>query len=127
MDMAADCVPANERTFLGYLRTSIVLAMIGALIAQLYRLEQAPNPSDVYGYVILSKPLAVIFEGAALGVTLLGTCRFWRQQSAMSIGRVHAGGWELATIGAGTFLVSETFPNSPSKPVLLTRIYSFYS
>ncbi|KAK5171946.1 uncharacterized protein LTR77_003583 [Saxophila tyrrhenica] len=90
---------ANERTFLGYLRTSVALSMIGAVIAQLYRLQHRPNPDDVFGYYVLSKPLAGIFQGAALIVVLLGGIRFWRQQNAMAIGKVHAGGFEL--IGSG--------------------------
>lgn len=87
---------ANERTFLGYLRTSLALSMIGVLIAQLYRLQHSPTPSQIFGYFLLSKPLACIFQGAALYMACVGACRFFRQQSAMALGKVHAGGWELA-------------------------------
>ena len=76
------------------------------MIAQLYRLQHRPHPSKVFGYFVLSKPLSMIFHGAALCVVLLGGIRFWRQQSAMARGRVHAGGWELITVGVGSFLVS---------------------
>lgn len=79
--------------------------MMGTAIAQLYRLEHSPDPSVVFGYYVLSKPLSVIFQSAALCLTLLGAFRFWRQQSAMAIGKVHAGGWEVTTIGIGFFLV----------------------
>lgn len=98
---------ANERTFLGYLRTSITLSMMGIFLAQLWTLEHTLNPSEVFGYFILSKPLALIFQSAALCLTIIGTIRFWRQQSAMAIGKVHAGGWEITTTAAGSFLVGE--------------------
>ena len=84
--------PANERTFLGYLRTSIALSIIGVMIAQLYRLQHREDPDPVFGYYVLSKPLSAIFQSSALCVVLLGCIRFWRQQSAMAIGKMHAGG-----------------------------------
>ena len=102
----ADTFAANERTFLGYLRTSVVLSMTGTFIAQFYRLQHAPDPSKVFGYYLLGKPLSAIFQCAALCMVSLGCSRFWRQQGAMAIGKVHAGGWELSMIMVGSFLVS---------------------
>ena len=84
--------------------------MTGVMIAQLYRLQHRENPSPVFGYFVLSKPLSVIFQSAALVVVLLGCIRFWRQQSAMAIGKMHAGGWELILIAIGSFLVSVIQP-----------------
>ena len=98
---------ANERTFLGYLRTSVALSILGTLIAQLYRLQHRENPSNIFGYFVLSKPLSAIFQCAALCIVLVGGIRFWRQQSAMAIGRVHAGGWEVIAVAVGSFLVSQ--------------------
>ncbi|KAI6826235.1 hypothetical protein KC340_g10362 [Hortaea werneckii] len=89
---------ANERTYLGYLRTSLALSMVGVIISQLYRLQHSPSPDPVYGYYALGKPIASIFHASALGVVLVGAVRFFRQQSAMSIGKVHAGGWEVLVI-----------------------------
>ncbi|KAI7487998.1 hypothetical protein KC351_g2251 [Hortaea werneckii] len=89
---------ANERTYLGYLRTSLALSMIGVIISQLYRLQHSPSPDLVYGYYVLSKPIASIFHASALGVILVGAVRFFRQQSAMSIGKVHTGGWEVLVV-----------------------------
>lgn len=83
--------------------------MLGTIIAQLYRLQHSPNPSKVFGFFVLSKPLSVTFQGAALCMVLLGGIRFWRQQSAMAIGRVHAGGWEFFCVAVGSFLVSLQF------------------
>lgn len=77
------------------------------MIAQLYRLQHSEYPDPVFGYYVLSKPLAAIFYVAALCVVLLGCIRFWRLQNAMAIGKMHAGGWELITIGVGCLLVSD--------------------
>ncbi|EON62125.1 hypothetical protein W97_01344 [Coniosporium apollinis CBS 100218] len=96
---------ALERTFLGYLRTSIALSMVGALIAQLFRLQPSPNPDPVLGYFVLGIPLAAVFICAAIVVTVLGAWRFWRQQNAMVRGRIHAGGWEILVIMVGSLLI----------------------
>lgn len=90
--------PANERTFLGYLRTSLALSMLGAIIAQLYRLQHSQHPNPVFGFYVLSKPLCGILQCCALGFVLLGCIRYFRQQSAMARGKVFAGGWEVLTI-----------------------------
>ncbi|GAB1727625.1 hypothetical protein NU195Hw_g4700t1 [Hortaea werneckii] len=103
----ADCRDhlANERTYLGYLRTSLALSMVGVAISQLYRLQHPPSPNLVYGYYVLGKPIACIFHASALGVILVGAVRFFRQQSGMSIGKVHAGGWEVLVICGWVFLL----------------------
>ena len=101
-----NCASANERTYLGYLRTSVILSMIGIFIAQFYRLQHGPDPHGTFGYYALGKPLSVIFQCAALLTALLGGWRFWRQQSAMARGKVHAGGWEILSLGAAVLVVS---------------------
>lgn len=80
--------------------------MMGAIVAQLYRLQHSPTPSPIFGYFILSKPIAGILQSSALGMVLLGAIRYFRQQSAMAKGMVHAGGWELLTIVVLMTLVS---------------------
>ena len=80
--------------------------MLGVVIAQLLRLERSISPSPVFGFFITSKPLAGLFQGAALGVILLGAIRYLRQQSAMARGKVHAGGWEIFLIVGFLLLVS---------------------
>lgn len=97
---------ANERTFLGYLRTSLALAMLGVIIAQLYRLQHSPHPDPTLGFFVLSKPISCIFHASAICVALLGSVRFFRQQHAMAIGSVHVGGWEILVIGVYVLLVS---------------------
>ncbi|KAH9827081.1 hypothetical protein Tdes44962_MAKER09831 [Teratosphaeria destructans] len=96
---------ANERTYLGYYRTSAALSMLGAVISQLYRLQHVAQPSAVFGYYLLSKPIACLFQGSAIFVVLLGTIRFYRQQKAMSVGKVHAGGWEVIAMSVFMFLL----------------------
>ncbi|EGP87391.1 uncharacterized protein MYCGRDRAFT_93582 [Zymoseptoria tritici IPO323] len=89
------------RDHLGYLRTSLALSIMGIIIAQFWRLQHAPNPNPVFGYFIVSVPLAAILQVAALCTALLGGIRFWRQQTAMARGKVWAGGWETMVIGCG--------------------------
>ena len=98
---------ANERTFLGYLRTSLALAMLGVVIAQLYRLQHSESPDPTFGYFVLSKPISCIFHVSAICVAILGSVRFFRQQHAMAIGKIEAGGWEIMIIGVYVLLVSE--------------------
>ncbi|KAL2870119.1 DUF202 domain-containing protein [Aspergillus lucknowensis] len=89
---------ALERTFLAYIRTSVVLAMQGVLIAQLFRL-QSPNRARGLGYHEVGVPLSVTCHCAAILTALLGAHRFWKQQSAIALGTIYAGGWELNCIG----------------------------
>ncbi|KAI5366284.1 hypothetical protein Slin14017_G039240 [Septoria linicola] len=96
---------ANERTFLAYMRTSVALSMMGVVMAQLWRLQHSHSPDPVFGYFVLSIPLSVIFQCSALLVVVLGAVRYWRQQEAMAIGKVFAGGWELAVVTVGSLLL----------------------
>ncbi|KAF1824533.1 uncharacterized protein K489DRAFT_184379 [Dissoconium aciculare CBS 342.82] len=106
----ADCRDhlANERTFLAYLRTSLVFSMLGVLIAQLYRLQHSPSPGVIFGYYVLSLPLSILFQCAAILVLGLGCIRFYRQQAAMARGKVHAGGWDLYTLMGSAFMLMIT-------------------
>ena len=97
---------ALERTYLGYLRTSLALAMLGVIIAQLFRLQHTENPNKVLGFFVLGVPLSCTCSGAAILVILLGAYRFWRQQNAMLRGKVHVAGWDMLSILAITFVVS---------------------
>ena len=103
---ADQTTPANERTFLGYLRTSLALSMLGIVIAQLFRLQHTIDPSKTFGYFILGKPLAAVLECVAMATALIGAHRFWRQQMAMMRGKCLAGGWEIVAIGVGVIVVS---------------------
>ncbi|KKK21005.1 hypothetical protein AOCH_004809 [Aspergillus ochraceoroseus] len=98
---------ALERTFLAYIRTSVVLAMQGVLIAQLFRLGNASSPQGL-GYHEVGIPLSVTCHCAAILTALLGAHRFWKQQGAIAVGIVYAGGWELNCIAALTTGVSAT-------------------
>lgn len=89
---------ALERTFLAYIRTSVILAMQGVLIAQLFRLQFAGSSKGL-GYHEVGVPLSVTCHCAAIVTAILGAHRFWKQQSAIALGTVYAGGWELNCIG----------------------------
>ena len=68
--------------------------MLGTIIAQLFRLQNAPSPTGVISLYILAIPLACICQGAALLTTLTGSHRYWRMQNAMARGQALAAGWE---------------------------------
>ncbi|KAL2813459.1 hypothetical protein BDW59DRAFT_31168 [Aspergillus cavernicola] len=89
---------ALERTFLAYIRTSVVLAMQGVFIAQLFRLQSVSTIKGL-GYHEVGVPLSVTCHGAAILTAALGAHRFWKQQGAIALGMVYAGGWELNVIG----------------------------
>ena len=79
--------------------------MIGVIIAQLWRLQHSPTPDPVFGFYVLSIPISVIFQCSAIVVVSVGGWRFWRQQELMAVGRVKAGGWEVAVVGVGSLLL----------------------
>ena len=82
--------------------------MTGTVIAQLFRLQHAQNPSSTFGFFVLGVPLAVCFIGFGAVVLLVGTLRFWRQQDALTRGKVLKGGWELTLIMVVSIAVSST-------------------
>ncbi|OQE28870.1 hypothetical protein PENSTE_c003G08112 [Penicillium steckii] len=96
---------ALERTFLAYIRTSVVIAMQGVLIAQLFRLQRSDSNEDRLKFYEVGIPLSVACHCVAVIVALIGAYRFWRQQSAVSLGKVHAGGWEVNSVGILLFLI----------------------
>ncbi|KAJ5591400.1 hypothetical protein N7450_005372 [Penicillium hetheringtonii] len=96
---------ALERTFLAYIRTSVVIAMQGVLIAQLFRLQRSQSQEDRLKFYDVGIPLSVTCHCVAVIVALIGAYRFWRQQSAVSLGKVYAGGWEVNSVGILLFLI----------------------
>lgn len=94
-----DTFQALERTFLAYIRTSVVIAQQGVLIAQLFRLQTAEALADKLGFHQVGVPLSVTCHGVAILVALVGAFRFWRQQGAIARNKIHAGGWELNSVG----------------------------
>lgn len=97
---------ANERTFLAYTRTSLALSMMGVTVTQLLRLQHSIDPSHVYGYHVLGRPLGVFFQIAAMAMSIIGGHRYWRQQMCMARGKVWAGGWEIYLIMVSMLIVS---------------------
>ncbi|KIW42652.1 uncharacterized protein PV06_06180 [Exophiala oligosperma] len=90
---------ANERTFLGYLRTGQAFAMLGVIIAQVMRLQHSITPDPVLGYFAVSVPLSSACHASAIAVSLLGAIRFFRYQKEMARGYAVCGGWEIKTVG----------------------------
>jgi len=84
-----------ERTYLGYVRTSVALSTTGVTLAQLFRLSGSMATADPVrgGFAV-----ATCFIVAAVLVVLLGAVRYWRQQTALARGKVLAGGFELLLI-----------------------------
>ena len=100
---------ALERTFLAYIRTSVMLSMQGTTVAQLFRLQRKTTHSTSsprLGFYEIGIPLACLYYGVAILVVILGACRFWRQQTAIRDGMVHAGGWEVNCVAMLMTLVS---------------------
>ncbi|KAH4966171.1 hypothetical protein HBI24_158780 [Parastagonospora nodorum] len=96
---------ALERTFLGYLRTSLILVVTGVLTAQLFRLQHAANPSQDLGFYVIGRPLSVLFIGMGLLVVVIGALRFWRLQRGLVKGMALVGGWEVLVVMGGSFLL----------------------
>ena len=69
------------------------------LIAQLFRLQAAEAVADRLGFRKVGTPLSVACYCVGILVALVGAYRFWRQQGAIARGRIHAGGWELNSVG----------------------------
>ena len=100
------CFLALERTFLAYIRTSVMVAMQGVLIAQLFRLQHLASPDPALGFYEVGVPLAVSCYSVAILIAAMGAYRFWKQQNVVALGTVYAGGWELNCIGVLIGLVS---------------------
>jgi uncharacterized membrane protein YidH (DUF202 family) len=104
----SNILPALERTFLGYLRTSLIFVMTGVVTAQLFRLQRSENPDPDFGFYVIGTPLSVMFIGMAIVVLLVGAFRFWRLQNALVRGKARTGGWEVLLIMGLSLLVSDS-------------------
>ncbi|KAI1614289.1 hypothetical protein EDD36DRAFT_222327 [Exophiala viscosa] len=96
---------ANERTFLGYLRTGQAFAILGVIIAQLMQLQHSLHPNPVLGFFVVSVPLSSVCHGSAILISILGASRFFHWQQEMSRGYALFGGWELHSVAVLTTLV----------------------
>ncbi|KAI0473850.1 hypothetical protein GGR56DRAFT_649305 [Xylariaceae sp. FL0804] len=86
---------ALERTFLGYLRTSSVLALAGVVVAQLAVLQQG-NPKSSLSTA--GKSLALCCYLLAIWAIFCGAYRAWRFQRALVRGKSLSGGFEINTL-----------------------------
>ncbi|TVY37994.1 hypothetical protein LOCC1_G008186 [Lachnellula occidentalis] len=103
---------ALERTFLGYLRTSLALSMMGITVAQLFRLQHNPAYNTHFGFFVLGKPLSCICQGAAIYTLIIGCFRTWRSQNAIVRGKAISGGFEIVALALGIFLPCSPEPAS---------------
>jgi len=95
---------ALERTFLAYIRTSLAFSFLGVLVAQILTLQVKLNPEAKakFGFHNVGIPLSCVCHGFAMLIPIMGAYRFWRQQSALTRGKVYTGGWELNVVGVFT-------------------------
>jgi hypothetical protein len=94
--------------------------MLGAVIAQLFRLQNSPSPNGTVSLYVLAIPLACICQGAALITALTGGHRYWRLQNAMAQGQALASGWEFWLMIGLSGSVSD--PHLSSYEFILGRI-----
>ncbi|EXK84987.1 hypothetical protein FOQG_10942 [Fusarium oxysporum f. sp. raphani 54005] len=99
---------ANERTFLGYLRTSVAMSMVGTLVAQLFSLQHE-GQHQAFGYFVTGKPLAMTCYSFSIGTIILGAVRTWRHQRTMMSGKALVGGFELHLLGLCSMLLLLVF------------------
>jgi uncharacterized membrane protein YidH (DUF202 family) len=97
---------ALERTFLAYLRTSLILVMTGVTIAQLFRIQHAPDTNPTFGFYVIGRPLSAMFISMAILVMVVGAFRFWKLQGGLVRGKAYAGGWEVLLVMGFSGLVS---------------------
>jgi uncharacterized membrane protein YidH (DUF202 family) len=76
---------ANERVFLGYIRTATALANFAITALQLYRLNHVPPPRGRLSDFDLGVPIAATTLFIALALTLVGVWRFMACQNAMAL------------------------------------------
>lgn len=81
--------------------------MLGAVIAQLMRLNNTPNSDSSFGYFVISVPLSTTCHFLAIVFSVVGCLRFLKYQKNMALGRALSGGWEIILVGGLTLSVSE--------------------
>jgi len=73
-----------------------MLANIGAVVAQLFSLQQSDSG---FGYAAIGKPMASVCFSGAIIITLVGAFRTWHYQDALVRGRALSGGSGLSAVG----------------------------
>ncbi|KAF5672540.1 hypothetical protein FHETE_3674 [Fusarium heterosporum] len=100
---------ANERTFLGYLRTSVMMSMVGTLVAQLFILQHEGYHAHGLGYFVTGRPLAMTCYVFSVGTIILGATRTWRHQRTLMRGKALVGGFEIHLLGICSMLLILVF------------------
>lgn len=90
--------------------------MLGAVIAQLFRLDNANSSQRKISLYNIGIPLASLLQGIALITVLIGGHRYWLQQNAMARGQAHGASWDIWLIFGLVGLVSPFYFLGPHKP-----------
>ena len=91
---------ALERTFLGWLRTSVALISFGVATTQLFILKDV-DPKK-------GKILGVIMSCGSIIVVLTGCIRYFKQQRLLTQGKALSGGWHHQVLITVLFLILVT-------------------
>ncbi|KAH9894596.1 hypothetical protein F4778DRAFT_280867 [Xylariomycetidae sp. FL2044] len=111
---------ALECTFLGYLRTSMILPLTGVVFAQLTVVQQQDSG---FGYHLNGGPMCMTCLSYAVSSMVLGACRFYHFQRAMAKGKALTGGVELHAVAImvlgllATFLCLTLVIDTTSRPI----------
>lgn len=76
-----------------------MIANVGVVVVQLFQLQS--DPSDRPGFTLRNSGRGVgsMMIVVSMYVVVVGGWRFYRQQNAMTRGKIWAGGWELQSVG----------------------------
>lgn len=78
--------------------------MMSVIISQFLRVKHSITPNPVFGYFVVSIPLATICATMALLTAIIAALRYFRWQLNMTIGKSISSGWEIITIVLLTFV-----------------------
>ncbi|KAF4977247.1 hypothetical protein FZEAL_6211 [Fusarium zealandicum] len=118
------------RDHLGYLRTSMMMSMVGTTVGQLFTINHSSSHDTGLGYFAVGKPLAITCYAFSIGTILLGAIRSWRHQRTMLNGKALAGGFEIHCLGIcsvlllfvffGFLLAIDVVKETPPQPAQVT-------
>lgn len=96
------CLLGNEATWHSWLGLSDATSWLGIAVAQISRVSKAVRPEN---YHVLHHA-ACICQATSVVILLIGTYRFFREQSAINGTGKRVSQWSLLAIGSLVFIVS---------------------